>query len=217
MSKQPTIKVYGLGMSTCTRRVLATLIELGLSYEIIPLDFAKGEHKQQAHLSRQPFGKIPCLEDTDGFQIFESRAIIRYLVHKYSKEGKKLLPEDPKSFGLVEQWSYVESENFAGPISAIVEQLYFKKFFQPGVAPDQKVVDENNEKLDKVVTILDSHLAKNKYFAGDHFTLADIQYLPYTEYLIKSGGGDVLLSKPHFAAWWKRVSERESWIKVTQL
>jgi len=39
------IKVYGLAMSTCTQRVLTTLTEKGLKYELVPVDFAKGEHK----------------------------------------------------------------------------------------------------------------------------------------------------------------------------
>ncbi len=79
---QPKIKVYGINMSTCTRRVLVTLIEMGLPHELVLVDLMKGEHKQPPHLARQPFGQVPVLEDVDGFQIFESRAIIRYLAKK---------------------------------------------------------------------------------------------------------------------------------------
>jgi glutathione S-transferase len=60
---------------------------MGLPYEIILVDLGKGEQKQPAHLAIQPFGQVPVLEDTDGTKIFESRAIIRYLVKKYPTEG----------------------------------------------------------------------------------------------------------------------------------
>jgi hypothetical protein len=39
------IKVYGMAMSTCTQRVLTTLVEKGLKYELVNVDFAAGEHK----------------------------------------------------------------------------------------------------------------------------------------------------------------------------
>jgi glutathione S-transferase len=60
---------------------------MGLPYEIVLVDLGKGEHKQPAHLAIQPFGKVPVLEDIDGTKIFESRAIMRYLVKKYPIEG----------------------------------------------------------------------------------------------------------------------------------
>ncbi len=57
------MKIFGHPMSTCTRKVLATLVETNTPYELVVIDFATGEHKQPLHLSRQPFGKGPALED----------------------------------------------------------------------------------------------------------------------------------------------------------
>jgi len=204
------LKVYGVAMSTCTRRVLATLEELGLAYELVPLDFFKGEHKQPEHLARQPFGKIPVLED-DGKLIYESRAIQRYLAHKFDKDHK-LVPKDDYAYGLYQQFTFVESGEYDSQISPLVYELVFKKFRQ--LETDQARVATLKEGLGKVVEILDAHLAKHKYFAGDQFTLADIAFLPYTQYLVDSGSGDVLLSKPNFAAYWQRISSRPSWQKV---
>jgi glutathione S-transferase len=70
------LKVFGHPMSTCTRKVLTTVNELGLPHEFVVVDFATGEHKQPAHLSRQPFGQVPAIDD-DGFALYESRAICR--------------------------------------------------------------------------------------------------------------------------------------------
>ena len=82
-----TIKLYGMAMFTCTRRVRCVLEEMGLPYELVLVDLSKGEHKQPAHLAIQPFGQVPVLEDNDGTKIFESRAIMRYLLKKYPTEG----------------------------------------------------------------------------------------------------------------------------------
>lgn len=58
-------KLHGVGMSTCTQRVLIAATEAGLEVELVPVDFGKGEHKSEAFLKLQPFGQVPALEDTD--------------------------------------------------------------------------------------------------------------------------------------------------------
>ena len=87
------MKVYGFPGSTCTRKVLMTLHEKNCPYAFIPVDLGKGEHKQPEHLARQPFGVVPVL-DHDGFVLYESRAIIRYL--DAALVGEKLTPTDLK-------------------------------------------------------------------------------------------------------------------------
>lgn len=50
-------------MSTCTKRVATVCNELGLKYEVVPVDIMKGAHKQPEYLdTMQPFGVIPVLE-----------------------------------------------------------------------------------------------------------------------------------------------------------
>jgi glutathione S-transferase len=92
-----TIKIYGHAGAICTKRVIITLNELGLSYELVPVNLLAGEHKQEGFLAKQPFGKIPYVEDDGNGQgptvgLFESRAICRYLATRYGGENAKLLP-----------------------------------------------------------------------------------------------------------------------------
>lgn len=221
-----TIKLYGMAMSTCTRRVRCVLEEMGLPYELILVDLAKGEHKQAAHLSRQPFGQVPVLEDIDGTKIYESRAIMRYLLKKYPIEGNdrenvfclsvfdlgdKLQPQDAKTYGEMEQWLSVESEHFNSEAVPLVWETLWKPKMKHLGEVNPEIIKEKKEKLERILVILDHHLAKNEYFAGNQFTLADISYLPYTENLFRAGHSELLLSKVNFAAWWKRCSERSSW------
>lgn len=70
------LKLYGSAMSTS--RVLATILEKELPYEFILIDIAKGDQKSEEYRKLQPFGKVPVLDD-DGFLMFESRAICKYL------------------------------------------------------------------------------------------------------------------------------------------
>src|SRR3954447_13375915 len=103
------IKLFGHPASTCTRKVLFTLHETSTPYEFVVIDFAKGEHKQPAHLARQPFGQVPALDD-DGFKMYEARAMARYID---AKAGGQLTPKDLQGRARMEQWISVETENFS--------------------------------------------------------------------------------------------------------
>ena len=70
------LKLYGSAMSFAC--VLVTALEKDLQSEHILIDIPKGEQKNEAYKKLQPFWKVPELED-DGFLIFESRAICKYL------------------------------------------------------------------------------------------------------------------------------------------
>lgn len=98
------LKIHGVKSSTCTRRVLTALYEKGVPYEFVPVNFANGEHKSPKHMALQPFGKVPAMDD-DGFILFESRAIAKYIAKKYAGQGATLLPaeDDLKAYGLFEQ------------------------------------------------------------------------------------------------------------------
>jgi glutathione S-transferase len=98
------LKVYGAKRSTCTQRVLTALYEKGVPYELITIDFSKAENKSEKYMKLQPFGKIPVLDD-DGFILFESRAIAKYIAKKYAGQGTSLIPaeDDLKAYGLFER------------------------------------------------------------------------------------------------------------------
>jgi glutathione S-transferase len=100
------IKIYGMKLSTCTKRVLTVLYEKDIPFELIEVDLTKGAQKLPSYLKMQPFGKIPVMDD-DGFVLFESRAIAKYLATKYAAQGTPLLPAagDLKAQALVDQVS----------------------------------------------------------------------------------------------------------------
>ena len=199
------IKLYGHPVSTCTRKVLATLAETNTPYEFIVVDFAKGEHKQEPHLSRQPFGQVPAMDD-EGFTLFESRAICRYLS---TKAGNALTPAQPKEYAKMEQWLSVEQSNFSPNAMKFIFQYVFKR------PQDEKVLEAAGQMVDEVYATLSSTLDKSPFAAGETFSLADIGYMPYIEYLSSTPMSATLQKYPSVAGWWERLRQRPSWKKVT--
>lgn len=121
------LKLHGIAQSTCTRRVATILKEKNVPYELVPVDFAKGEHKSAEYLKKQPFGQVPYLDD-DGFIVFESRAIGRYIAAKYRDQGTPLLPDpsDLKATALFEQAASIETSDFDPYASGIAAEKVFK-------------------------------------------------------------------------------------------
>ena len=121
------LKLVGSPISTCTRRVAVILKEKQVPYEFVPIDFAKGEHKSPEYLTKQPFGQVPYLDD-DGFIVYESRAIGRYIAAKYRDQGTPLLPDpsDLKAVALFEQAASIEQANFDSFASTIAWEKVFK-------------------------------------------------------------------------------------------
>ncbi|MFT3771650.1 MAG: glutathione S-transferase N-terminal domain-containing protein [Minicystis sp.] len=204
------MKLYGHPMSTCTRKVLTTLSEKGHEAEFVLVDIMKGEAKAPAHLARQPFGVVPTIDD-DGFVLYESRAIIRYLNDTLS--GPNLVPSDAKARALMEQSISVEYSYFTPKAMTIIMNVLFGKMM--GKEPDMDAVNAAKQSLAGTAATLDKWFADHQYFGGDVFSLADIGYMPYVEYLFAAGEGGLITEPKHLGAWWTRVSERPSWRKAT--
>jgi glutathione S-transferase len=199
------IKLYGHPVSTCTRKVLTTMAENGTAHEFELVDLMKGEHKQAAHMARQPFGQVPSIND-DGFTLFESRAICRYL---NEKANGKLVPADARAKGVMEQWISVESSNFTPHAMKFVFHHIFKR------EQDAATLAAAEAAMTNTLSIMDAHLAKNPYFAGDQFSLADISFMPYVDYVLMTPAKDLVTKWPNVSAWWSKVSDRSSWHKAT--
>ncbi|WP_426749445.1 glutathione S-transferase family protein [Myxococcus sp. Y35] len=205
------MKVYGHPMSTATRMVLTTLAEKGHEAELVLVDLTKGEQKHPAHLERHPFGVIPALED-DGFRLYESRAIVRYLDRKLA--GPSLTPSDVQAFARMEQFISVEHCYFTPAAMKVIWERLFKGLLGGG-APDEARIEEGMKGIERVFGIVDPVLGKQPYLAGDSFSLAEICWMPYMDFFVAAGGGALLGNYKGVSAWWERVSARPSWKKVT--
>ncbi|RKG57883.1 glutathione S-transferase family protein [Corallococcus sp. CA054B] len=195
------MKLHGNPMSTCTRKVLTVLAEKGREVELVNVDLMKGEQKSPAHVARQPFGVVPALELDDGFVMYESRAISRFLDR--TLPGPSLTPADPKAYALMEQFIGVEQSYFSGPAMKIVMERF------RGTNNEENIA-KGREGLKRPLEVLDEALANRPYLAGNDFTLAEVCFAPYMEYLFAIGEKDTVAPYKNVMAWWDRVSNRPS-------
>lgn len=199
------IKLHGHPVSTCTRKVLMTLAETQTPFALELVDFAKAEHKKEPHLARQPFGRIPAIDD-DGFQLFESRAIIRYV---NEKAKGALVPADAQARARVEQWISVETSEFSPHAMKFIYEHVFKRPQEPAV------LEAATKALTTTLGVMDARLAKSPYLAGETFTLADVCYMPYLGYLMGTPAKSLIEPHKNVVAWWNKISERPTWRTAT--
>ncbi|KAJ6541022.1 glutathione S-transferase [Mycena vulgaris] len=201
------LKLYGRVHATCTRRVATILHEHKVPFELVEVDVMQGEHKSPAYLEKQPFGQIPYIDD-DGFILYETRAICRYIAAKYPTA--KLIPSEPKARALFEQAACVELTNFDPSASKIVYETIITPMLM-GTKGDTAVAEAQLAILDKKLDAYDVILGKQRYLSGDAITLADLFHLPYAP-LLAAGGSEIMTQKPNVARWYNELIARPSWL-----
>jgi len=201
------LKIYGVPFSTCVRRVAVVCKELDIPYELITVQFAKGEHKSPEFLKKQPFGQIPVVDD-EGFELYESRAIARYLAAKHKSP---LLPTELKEVAKFEVAASLEYSNF----DPFASKLAFEKVFKPmrGETTNEETAEELYNGLKGKLAAYDTILAKQKYLAGDKVTIADLFHLPYG-YVVEQAGYKPFELYPNVKRWWADITSRPSWQAV---
>ncbi|KAH7926060.1 glutathione S-transferase, partial [Leucogyrophana mollusca] len=205
------LKLYGFSTSTCTLRVAVTLSEKNVPFEFHHIDLVGGAHKQPNFTAFQPFGQVPYIDD-DGFILYESRAIARYIAAKYASQGtQNLLPSEPKANALFEQAASIETSNFDPFASGLAWELKFTKMY--GGKTDEARVVTLRSTLSAKLDAYEAILAKQKYLAGNEVTLADLFHLPYGS-VILGIGVDEFTSRPSVARWWNDITSRPSWQAV---
>ena len=151
------------------------LEEVGIDYEVIPVDILNGAQFDPEFIKISPLNRIPAIVDTDGpegqpYAIFESGAILLYLAEKTGK----LWPQDMKSRYDVTQWLMFQMGN-VGPMFG--QNGYFQ-----GYCPeDVPLAKERYHNItQQIYAVLDKRLGETAYLAGDDYSLADVATYPWT-------------------------------------
>jgi glutathione S-transferase len=165
------IKLYGIGLSFNVNKVRYCLNYLGLKYEWEQTNPMQGENQTEEYRKISPTGKIPAIQ-ADGISIFESNAINKYLA---SENKSDIYPQDTKRRAIVDAWMDYGSIHVANAVGRVL----FNRVMAPMInAPvDESSINTGLEWLGKYLPICDKQLGKNKYIAGNTFTLADINLL----------------------------------------
>ncbi|KAG8067195.1 hypothetical protein GUJ93_ZPchr0005g14598 [Zizania palustris] len=210
------VKVYGVAASPFVATVLVCLEEAGADYELVAVDMAARENRSPHHLARNPFGKIPAFEDGE-LTLFESRAISRYVLRKNNRmdllggEGGDL-----EGSAMADVWAEVEAHQYSPAVSNIVRECVIKQMIGAGER-DQAVVDENVERLGKVLDVYEERLSESEYLAGRLVTVADLSHFGFTWFLMTTEYASLVESRANVKAWWERLLARPAVKKVTAL
>ncbi|KAJ7636465.1 thioredoxin-like protein [Roridomyces roridus] len=203
------LKVYGLGVAVCTRRIATVLHELQIPFELVEVNLMAGEHKTPEFLEKNPFGQISYIDD-DGFILYESRAICRYLATKYKSQ---LLPAagDLQAKAIFEQACASEYCSFDPEAAKYVLETVLKPSLY-GTTPDTAEATKILEALEPKIAAYDTILKKSRYVAGEKLTLADLFHLPIAP-LLAVGGSDVMTSQrfQNVKHWYEELVGRASW------
>lgn len=149
-------------------KIALFLEEVGLPYEVVPVDTGKGEQHQPAFRAINPNGKVPAIVDTEGpggkeARVFDSTAILLYLAEK---TGKFLgAPEDRPE--LLSWLLFIASG--LGPFSG--QSVHFQFAAPEGL---DYAVNRYRREAERHYQVLDDHLSGRTFIVGDTYTIADI-------------------------------------------
>jgi glutathione S-transferase len=201
------ITLYGIPGSPFLRSVEVALKEKDVPYHLQAL--APGEHKQPEHLARHPFGRIPAFEH-DGFALYESQAIIRYLDETFP--NPPLTPGNPKQrarmnqvIGIIEWYFFPKA---AAPIA-------FNRIIGPkllGLPADEAAIAEAMPMARTCFEVLDGILGDQTYFGGNRISIADIMLAAQLDLLCDTPEGAELVSETRLKTWLKRMVARPSFV-----
>jgi glutathione S-transferase len=161
------IKIYGDPGSGSRRRVTAAAAAMGIDIEIVNIDLLKGESHTPEFLKLNPHGLSPVMVDGD-FVLYESAAINLYLAEK---AGSDLAGRTTEERFQILQWMFWSGEQWRVFATLTFDEVLGKKFL--GESADETIVKLAADKIRKAAAVLDAHLAKHDYIAGDRLTLAD--------------------------------------------
>ena len=196
------MKLYTWPHSSGTK-VEWALEELGLPYERVVLDRAKGEHRAPAYLAVHPSGRVPALVDGDT-RLFESTAIIAWLGEKYGTE-KGLWPRGDRERADALSWTVWT----VGDLSAHMMQFAYHGLDSPVSYPPEHrskaAAEYHRSQFEQCVDALERHLAEREFMFGT-FSLVDVaaaSILGFGKMI-----GVPLDGRKHVGAWLERCSSR---------
>jgi len=170
------IKLHYHPLSTYTRRVRIALIEKGIEHELVTVDLAARKHREPEYLAINPYGRVPTLQEDD-FLLWESNAILHYL--EATHPAPPLVPADARGRALVDMHTRLCDIQMARQTGTIV----FPKRFLPRERWDEKAMAQAKTEIERHLEILERQLAGREYLVADRYTLAEVSYTPFVQFL----------------------------------
>jgi GST-like protein len=180
-------------------KVTLMLEELGLPYELVPVNIRLGDQFKPEFLAISPNNRMPALEDPDtGVSLFESGAILLYLADKHDR----FIPPESHAMGRAEvlQWLFWQMAGL-GPMMG--QASHFRNY-----APEKvpyAIERYTNESM-RLLAVMDKRLADRAFLAGQDYSIADMASYPWAML-----GARLLAEEtpmPNLERWVQAIAER---------
>jgi len=193
------LRLYYSPLSTFSQRVRIALLEKGTPAELVEVDLPGRAQFQPEYLAKNPYGRVPAI-DEDGWGLYESTAILEYL--EATRPSPPLVPADARGRARVAMHMKLCDLELAGPARTIL----VPKRFLPRERWILEPMEKARGKIEKHLAILEPEIQGREFLAGDRFTLADVCYAPFLQFLpildVTPG--------PAVQSWAARLVERPS-------
>jgi glutathione S-transferase len=162
----PTL--YGRANSSNVQKVLWCCAEIDLPVNRIDMGRQFGGNREAPYLALNPNGLVPTLVEDDGFTLWESNTIIRYLARRYGPPG--FYPSEARSAAIGEQWMDWQLNSLNEAFTPMFHGLVRE-------APEHRnaqEIEKSRANTERHLAMLDRHLERSRFVAGETFTVADI-------------------------------------------
>ncbi|WP_370599728.1 glutathione S-transferase [Pseudomonas nitroreducens] len=195
------LKIWGRKNSSNVRKALWCAEEAGLAYERIDAGGAFGVVNEAPYRALNPNGVVPTLDD-DGFILWESNSIVRYLAARYAPA---LYPQDLQQRASAEKWMDWTTSTLAGPFRT----LFWGTLRTPPEQRDRAAIQAALDTCARLLDIPEQTLAKQPYLSGEQLGIGDIPLgsfiYAWFEMPIERP------SQPHLEAWYARLKARPAY------
>jgi glutathione S-transferase len=201
------LKIWGRTNSVNVKKAMWAVEELGLKYERIDAGMQFGVTKTPEYLRMNPNSLVPTIDD-DGFVLWESHAIVRYLAAKHG--AGSLWPNDLRVRADADRWM-----DWAFTFQSAMRAVFWGLIRTPPEKRDLKAIEEGRKRSAELLAVPESALSKNSYVAGKAFTMGDIPLGCEVQRWMR-----VPIERPRFPnveAWFERLRSRPAFVKHVDL
>jgi glutathione S-transferase len=202
------LKVWGRTSSVNVQKVLWCCEELGLPYERVDAGGPFGGTDAPEYLAMNPYGLVPTVSD-DGFTLWESNTIVRYLVHKYGTGT--LGAEDPMGRALAEKWMDFQ----LGTLFPAFRAGFLGLTRTPPEERDPDAIAASLRATARLLAVLDAHLEGGTFVAGEGLGVGDLALGPIVYRWLNIEIDRPYL--PNLQRWHERLTERPVYRKTVMV
>ena len=195
------LRIYGRIDSANVQKVLWACAEMGVAYDRIDMGMQYGGNDTPEYLAMNPNGRVPTIDD-DGFILWESNAIVRYLSAKHDSGG--LYPPDQRVRADAERWMDWQ----LGTLAPAFTPMFLGLVRMSESERDENAIEKSRAETARLFGFMDQRLAGRRYLVADTLTIADI---PFAGFVYRWFEMDVERpSMPAFEAWYERLCARDA-------